>query len=37
MSTIRKINDELAIAGQITAEQLQQIADGCCSTLLAYG
>lgn len=27
MKTIRKINDELAIAGQITPEQLQQIAQ----------
>jgi len=27
MSTIRKINNELAIAGQITPEQFQQIAD----------
>ncbi|MBH8554387.1 hypothetical protein I8751_18850 [Nostocaceae cyanobacterium CENA357] len=27
MNTIRKINNELAIAGQITPDQLQQIAD----------
>ena len=27
MNTIRKINDDLAIAGQITPEQLQQIAQ----------
>jgi uncharacterized protein (TIGR01244 family) len=27
MNTIRKINNELAIAGQITLEQLQEIAD----------
>jgi uncharacterized protein (TIGR01244 family) len=27
MKTIRKINDELAIAGQVTSEQLQQIAQ----------
>ncbi|MBW4645613.1 MAG: hypothetical protein KME23_21940 [Goleter apudmare HA4340-LM2] len=27
MNTVRKINDQLAIAGQITLEQLQQIAD----------
>jgi uncharacterized protein (TIGR01244 family) len=27
MNTIRKINDELAIAGQITLEQLDQIVD----------
>lgn len=27
MNIVRKINDELAIAGQITLDQLQQIAD----------
>ncbi|MEH1788265.1 MAG: sulfur transferase domain-containing protein [Nostoc sp.] len=27
MNIIRKINDELAIAGQITLDQLQQIGD----------
>ncbi|AFZ24088.1 hypothetical protein Cylst_1830 [Cylindrospermum stagnale PCC 7417] len=27
MNVVRKINDELAIAGQITPEQLKQIAD----------
>lgn len=27
MQTIRKINDELAIAGQVTSKQLQQIAQ----------
>jgi uncharacterized protein (TIGR01244 family) len=27
MNTVRKINDKLAIAGQITLDQLQQIAD----------
>lgn len=27
METVRKINDELAIAGQVTLEQLQQIAQ----------
>ena len=27
MQSIRKINDELAIAGQVTSEQLQQIAQ----------
>ncbi|MEH2435161.1 MAG: sulfur transferase domain-containing protein [Nostoc sp.] len=27
MNIVRKINDELAIAGQITLDQLKQIAD----------
>lgn len=34
MNTIRKINDDLAIAGQLTSEQLQQIVqDGFKSVL----
>jgi uncharacterized protein (TIGR01244 family) len=34
METIRKINDDLAIAGQITSEQLKQIAEAGYKSIL---
>ena len=34
METVRKINDELAIAGQITLEQLPQIAQSGFKSVL---
>ncbi|MBE9206624.1 hypothetical protein IQ244_08860 [Nostoc sp. LEGE 06077] len=34
MITVRKINDELAIAGQITLDQLQQLADSGYKSIL---
>ncbi|MEH1950105.1 beta-lactamase hydrolase domain-containing protein [Nostoc sp.] len=34
MNIVRKINDNLAIAGQITLDQLQQLADGGYKSIL---
>ncbi|OCQ88931.1 hypothetical protein BCD64_04090 [Nostoc sp. MBR 210] len=34
MITVRKINDELAIAGQITLDQLKQLAEEGCQSVI---